>query len=188
MNEETVRNTVDLLTRSARLKHLPRTGWLLRGVSAPESVAAHSHGVAIFVLVLLDVIDETLDRGRALAMAALHDLPEAVVGDIPAPATRFLPAGAKTAAEAAILGEMTAGTASAASWAALWAEYAAGQSAEAKLVHDADQLDKFLQALTYRRAGHRDVDDFWSLMDAHSWAYAASRELLELIHERAREG
>jgi len=187
MSEETVRNTVDLLMRSARLKHLPRTGWLLRGVGAPESVAAHSHGVAVFVLVLLDLVDEPLDRGRALAMAALHDLPEAVVGDIPAPATRFLPAGAKSAAEASILGEMTAGTASAASWTAIWSEYAAGESAEAKLVHDADQLDKFLQVLAYRRSGHRDVDDFWTLADAHSWAYAASRELLGTIRERARE-
>ncbi|MBU0742067.1 HD domain-containing protein [bacterium] len=185
MTEGTLRRVVDLLTRSARLKHLPRTGWLLRGVEAPESIAAHSHGVALIVLILLDLVDEPLDRGRALAMAVLHDLPEAVMGDMPAPASRYLPAGAKQAAEASILRELVEGTRSAERWEETWREYAAAETAEAKLVHDADQLDKFLQVLIYHRSGHRDVAEFWSLMDAHPWSCRASRELLSAIHDRA---
>ena len=184
MPDDTTVRTLDLLIRSARLKSLPRTGWLLRGVEAPECIAAHSHGVALIALILLDLVDEPLDRGRILAMAVLHDLPEAVMGDMPTPASRYLPEGAKQAAEASIFLEMVEGTGSAESWEALWREYATAQTAEAKLVHDADQLDKFLQVMIYQRSGHHDVAEFWTLMDTHPWSCRASRDLLSAIYER----
>ena len=67
------------LIETMRLKELPRAGWVRVGVSQPESVAAHSWGVAWLVLTLCPT---NLDRGRALAIAVLHDLAEVRVGDI----------------------------------------------------------------------------------------------------------
>jgi putative hydrolase of HD superfamily len=173
--------TRDLLLRAARLKDLPRTGWLLRGVGRPESVAAHGYGTTLATLLLLDLVDAPLDRERALALAVLHDLPEAALGDVPTPAARHLPPGAKAAAEASLLDEMTAGTPVAASWRALWAEFDAGVTPEARLVRDADKLDLFLQALLYERAGNRDVGEFWERVDRYDWSYPASRRLLATI-------
>jgi putative hydrolase of HD superfamily len=175
--------TRDLLLRAARLKDLPRTGWLLRGVGHPESVAAHSHGTALLTLLLLDLVDEPVDRERALAMAVLHDLPEAELGDVPTPAARHLPPGAKQAAEAALLTEMTEGTPVAASWRDLWHEYAAAETPAARLVRDADKLDMFLQVVIYERSGHRDVAEFWERVDRYDWSYPASRQLLAALRE-----
>lgn len=83
------------------LKHLPRTGWL-RTIQNPETVAAHSFRVAILAMlapvcwspdvsvsVSLSVIDWpyqenlSLDRGKCIQMALVHDLAESVIGDIP---------------------------------------------------------------------------------------------------------
>lgn len=174
----------DLLLDTARLKDLPRTGWLLRGVAGPESVAAHSYGTTLTTLLLLDLVDEPLDRERALALAVLHDLPEARLGDVPTPAARHLPPGAKAAAEASLLDEMTEGTPVAANWRALWAEFEAGVTPEARLVRDADKLDLFLQALLYERAGNRETGSFWERVDGYPWSFAASRSLLAAIRAR----
>jgi len=185
MDKDRLGGTLELLIHNARLKYLPRTGWLMRGVSNPESIAAHSQGVSFVTLLLLDLIDPPLDRERALSMAVLHDLPEAVMGDIPTPATRYFPEGAKADAETAIFDEITTGTHSADRWGALWREFSAAETPEAKLVHDADKLDMFLQAMLYQRSGHGEVAKFWNRMDAYPWTYPASRKLLALMYELA---
>ena len=41
-----------MLLQANRLKTTPRTGWAMRGVPRPESVADHSHGTALVALVL----------------------------------------------------------------------------------------------------------------------------------------
>lgn len=184
MNREDLANLVDLLLTAARLKRLPRTGWLMRGVDGPETVAAHCHGTALLTLVLLELVEAPLDHARALAMAVLHDLPEAHTGDIPTPAARHLPAGAKSDAESHILADMLRETPVAPAWTDLWREYAAAETPEARLVRDADKLDMFLQAVIYRRSGHRDVEEFWARADAYPWTYPASRTLLAALSER----
>jgi putative hydrolase of HD superfamily len=44
---------------------------------------------------------------------------------------------------------------------ALWDEYAAGSSAEARLVKGIDRLETLAQALAYERAGNRNLGEFW---------------------------
>ncbi|HMV69905.1 MAG TPA: HD domain-containing protein, partial [Myxococcota bacterium] len=70
---------LEALVACLDLKALPRAGWVRRGVEAPESVAAHSWGVAWLVLALAP---PEIDRGRALTYAVLHDLAEVRTGDI----------------------------------------------------------------------------------------------------------
>ena len=82
---------IALLIETTVLKRLPRTGWLLRGVPDAESIADHSFGTAFVVLALADVLNASgtlpapLDAGKALAIAVLHDLPEARLTDLPGP-------------------------------------------------------------------------------------------------------
>ncbi len=63
-----------------RLKEIPRTGWLDRGIPdiETESVADHSFGVALLVWLLAP---DDLDRTRMIELALVHDLAEAFVGD-----------------------------------------------------------------------------------------------------------
>lgn len=154
---------IELLMHGNQLKRTARTGWGQRGVPSPENVAAHSYGVVYTALILAEAIEEPVDLAVVLAMAALHDLPEGLTTDIPSPAWRYLPEGAKAAAEgqamAQILGDAPFGS----RLLALWAALRQNETAEAQLVHDADKLDQSLQALIYeQQTGNRQLGEFWA--------------------------
>ncbi|HET7036272.1 MAG TPA: HD domain-containing protein [Thermomicrobiaceae bacterium] len=163
---------IDLLGYAGALKRLPRGGWVQIGVAAPESVADHSYRVALLTLLLASG-DARLDLTRALILALVHDLPEAIAGDrtpfdealaagvgdrdrdalIQGPPA-FSPAAAraKQAAEAAALRRITAGLPEplAALIGDAWQEYEADATPEARLVHQADKLEALLQGFEYR--------------------------------------
>lgn len=131
------------LLEVAALKALPRAGWVRQGVPAPESVAAHSFGVAWLAALLCP---PELDRLRVLEIALLHDVPEVRAGDITPHdgVGRAEKRRLEAAAAAGLLGGLPRALAA-------WAEYDAGQSPEARFVHELDKLDMGLQALVYAR-------------------------------------
>ena len=69
----------DQLLDYLALKQLPRTGWVRSNVENPESVAAHSWGMAILALRLAP---KDVDLTKVLSMCLVHDLPEVKVGDL----------------------------------------------------------------------------------------------------------
>ena len=134
------------------LKHLPRAGWIRAGIDAPESVGAHSWGVAWLVM---NLCPEGLDTERALKLALVHDLPEVIVGDI-TPHDGITKATKRSmeqvAAETLFSGRPDLET--------LWQEYEAGETAESKFVKECDALDMALQAVRYHRDTGVDTDEF----------------------------
>ncbi len=153
---------LNTLLHGNQLKRTARTGWVQRGVPHAENVAAHSFGVVFVALVLAQVVEEPLDLGRLLAIAALHDLPEALTTDIPTPAWRYLPPGIKTEVERGAMQEMLGETEFSSALMDLWEELHAAQTPEAKLAHDADKLEMFLQAMVYKKqTGNRQLEEFW---------------------------
>ena len=176
---------VDLLWKANRLKTVPRTGWAQKGVAAPETVAAHSHGVALVALLLLEMVDTPCDRSDVLAMAVLHDLPESVTGDMPRGASRLLPAGVKRDA----LSELVRGLACGDEWRTWQEQYMGNDTPEARLVKDADKLDLLLQSLFYERAtGNRELDDYWDSVPDAALHFAASRDLAAALRARRPDG
>lgn len=134
-----------LLRVALQLKHLDRAGWKRVGVAAPESVAAHSFGVALAALLHCP---PDLNREKVLIMALLHDLAEALVGDI-TPHDGVSPEEKhqrEQAAMTALLGEHPA-------LLAIWEEAEARQSPEARFLKDMDLLDLALTAAFYTSAG-----------------------------------
>ena len=69
----------DNLLEMLELKQLSRTGWVRSGVENPESVAAHSWGMAVLALRLAP---KELDTEKILSLCLVHDLPEVRVGDL----------------------------------------------------------------------------------------------------------
>ncbi len=184
---------LDLLLQANVLKTTPRTGWHQRWVALPENVAAHSWGTAFVALVLAEMTQAapdpqaggaTIDRGRLLAMAILHDLAEAEVSDIPRTALRYLPAAAKHAAEAQALAAMLDGLPLAGAWTALRDDYEREESLEARLVRDADRLEFLLQAWVYRTTGNLQLDDVRAAYRDRRLATPAAQTLLASILRR----
>ncbi|MGC8838575.1 MAG: HD domain-containing protein [Anaerolineae bacterium] len=175
---------LDLLLASNRLKALKRQGWSQRGVLMPESIAEHSHQVALVARLLLDRCDAALDREKVLTIAILHDLAEALLTDIPEPALRHLGREAKRQAEESALRELLAGLPRAEEYVAWWREFEEDSTPEGRLVRDADRLELIVQAYAYEQAGHRGLDEFWEAMAANTWYYPESETLFVRLSAR----
>ncbi len=144
-----------LLSEAIGLKDVARAGWLRVGVGAPESVAAHAWGVAWLVLALCP---PGVDRGRALAIAVLHDLAEVRVGDLTPHDP--VPREEKRAREAAAMEDLLRPLPNAAELLALWDEYESGSTPEGRLVKACDRLDMALQARRYAEGEGADPRGF----------------------------
>jgi len=133
---------------AAVLKRLRRTGWVDRGVRDPETVASHSYAVALLSILLAEA--RGLDVAEAARMALLHDLPEAVVGDL-TPEMKAGDPGWEMREEEVVeeLLEALPGKV-AERWRAAWRRLKGGRTPEARLVKSVDKLEMGLQAALYR--------------------------------------
>ena len=186
--KQTMRTLAALLDLLA-LDRLPRTGWLQAGVPAPESVAAHSLGTCLLALTLGPAVVPELDVDRAVALAAVHDAPEAWLGDMPRRGAEHLPPGAKRAAEAAIADELLGALSAAAR--ERFREYQAGATREARFAGLCNHLHLGLRLLGYARAGQRGLEGFaegLEGLDCREFAPCAElqRELLAALRTALR--
>lgn len=149
---------LDTLLEAQILDRVPRIGYSLRGVADGESVTEHSWHVAFLVWALAPRIPE-VNAARALEMALMHDLAELRIGDLPRVASHYFPAGAKQAAETAAMADLLAPLGEEA--AALFADYEAGESPEARLVKACDKLQLMLKVTVYERWGAGGLGEFW---------------------------
>lgn len=141
-----------LLKEVNKLKHIKRRGWVLRNIAEPESVADHSYRTALISMFLSD--QEGLDTEKVMKMALLHDIQEAVVGDITPVDAEYKD---KDEIELQAIKKMLADYPQ---YIKVWEEFNAMSSPEAKLVCDADKIEMLLQAQEYEELGY-EVSDFW---------------------------
>lgn len=175
MPDESPAQLERLFAHLAELKRLPRTGWLDRGVPAnqTESVADHSL-LTTLIAWICATSDPELDAGRVLKLALVHDLTEAIFGDLPPYDRKDVPVDdpealraffsvrhlrspedtiAKREAECRAAGEMLAmmPPIARAQIDSLLAEYEAQETPEARFVKQVDRLEAFLQSRAYAR-------------------------------------
>lgn len=179
-----MQDTLEALLKLVALDDLPRTGWIQHGISDPESVAGHVLGVAHLALALAPRVDPPLDVDRVVALAVVHDASEALTGDLPKPASRLLPPGAKAQAEAAASRELFEPCHPVAL--ARCEEYEAGETREARFAKLCDRLQLGVRLLAYKRAGFAGLEDFvetLTALDCGEFAAAEQfrRALLESI-------
>ena len=129
------------------LKEIARTGWVRNDVNNPESVAAHSWGMAVLALRLTP---KELNLERVLSLCLVHDLPEVRIGDL----TPHDDTSNKAELEHKAMSDM------APQWLSLLEEYEAGETAEAKFVKQIDKLDMGLQAILYQTKQDITLEEF----------------------------
>ena len=133
---------IAFLQQAEKLKATRRSGWTSTG--EPETVAAHTWRLCLMAMVLSDRFPE-VNVDRVIRMLVIHDLGEAIHGDIPAP--QQAAAGSKAADERRdllqLLEPLPAGTRE--SIVQLWDEYEACETLEAKLAKGLDKLETIMQ-------------------------------------------
>ncbi|MFD1563675.1 HD family hydrolase [Haloarchaeobius amylolyticus] len=152
---------ITALLEALELKDELRTGWVLRGIDTPESVAAHTWGVATLCLLYADQAEADIDRDRAVAMALVHDLAEARTGDIPTRADdehQVAAAEGKAVRERAAISDLLEPFDDR-DVQSLWEAYEARETPTAQFVKDMDLIDNCLQALKYERDDRYDDTD-----------------------------
>jgi putative hydrolase of HD superfamily len=148
MNETRLAGILDFLRAAERLKTTTRSAWTSAGRA--ESVAEHTWRLCLMAMVLAPDFPE-IDLAKLMKICVIHDLGEAIGGDVPAPeqARRAATGGwpGKAADERRDLLKLLAPLPEVlrVEISALWDEYEAATSAEAKLAKALDKLETILQ-------------------------------------------
>ncbi|OVA06447.1 HD/PDEase domain [Macleaya cordata] len=153
-------SAIDFLTLCHRLKTTKRKGWVNHGIKGPESIADHMYRMALMALIAGDL--PGVNRERCIKIAIVHDIAEAIVGDITP--SDGIPKAEKSRREQAALNEMCdvlGGGLRAEEIQELWAEYENNSSIEANLVKDFDKVEMILQALEYEMEHGKVLDEFF---------------------------
>ena len=142
MTPDELDGVLDFLRAAERLKTVRRSAWTSAG--APESVAEHTWRLALMALVLYGRAPG-VDLARLLAMCLVHDLGEAIGGDVPAPAQAGSPGKSDRERADLLLLVGPLPEAVRGDVIALWDEYEAARSPEARLAKGLDKLETILQ-------------------------------------------
>src|SRR5687767_7156460 len=134
---------LDFLRATEALKTAARSGWTSAG--QPESVAEHTWRLCLMALVFHSAFPD-VDFARLIRICIIHDLGEAVSGDVPAP-EQARRGGSKADAERRDLVHLLASLPPhlREEITELWDEYEAARSAEARLAKALDKLETILQ-------------------------------------------
>jgi putative hydrolase of HD superfamily len=159
------------------LEDLPRTGWIQHGIPDPERIAGHILGAQYLAISLSERVQPGLDLGRVLELLLVHDAPEALLGDWPRSASRLLPPGAKSSAEARAADELLAPLSPQAR--ERFDEYAAASTREARFARLCDRLQLAVRLYGYCLRGRRGLEDFeLGLRSLDASEFAPAEELL----------
>ncbi len=142
MNNNYLLGILDFIKQAELLKNTLRSGITSSG--RPESTAEHSWRLCLLAMTLEGYYPQ-LDIARLLKICIIHDLGEAVNGDIPAIAQQ--PGTAKSSQERHDLSLLlkTLAQAQQEEFLALWDEYETAASPEAKLAKALDKIETLLQ-------------------------------------------
>lgn len=183
---------VSLFHLAEKLKLEKRRGWLDRGVERPESVSDHSFRLALMAMLFAE--RQGLDSCKAAKMALIHDLPEAICGDV---ATRIseelqkIPDKEKEEREEnamqEILGMLQGNTREEIQ--SLWKEFSERKTKEARLVYELDRLEAIFQATEYEKRKNFEVSlqEFYDYMNGRLKNNELKQVFEMLMKERGKK-
>ena len=180
MRTDELEGVLTFLRAAERLKTVTRSGWTSAGDR--ESVAEHTWRLCLMAMLLYGEAPG-IDLSRLLRMCLIHDLGEAIGGDVPAPEQS--PETGKAARERADLLELTVSLPSALGReiVELWDEYEAAATPEARLAKGLDKLETILQ----HTQGSNPADFDYAFNLAYGQRYTAADPVLAALRARLDE-
>jgi putative hydrolase of HD superfamily len=143
-----MKRIADLLFEARMLKEIPRSGFQFLGAGR-ESVAEHVYATA-FTAYVMTQLNPDVDALKLISMCLVHDLAEARIGDLNSVHKAYVHPDEPRAVADAI-----AGLPFGVQLKALIDEYNAGESPEARLARDADQISLILELKDLDEIGYR---------------------------------
>jgi putative hydrolase of HD superfamily len=182
-----------------RLKTTKRAGWLRFGISDGESISDHMYRMSILTMMAPASISSKIDILKCCRMALIHDMAEAIVGDI-TPVDN-IPKEEKSRREAEtmdyictnLLGKFNGGL-NGKDIRAIWQEYEDSKTAESHFVHDIDKIELLLQMVQYERSHNceKDLAEFTWVYDSirgeevQGWAKQVFRERKQMWQDAGK--
>jgi len=187
MRADEIEGVLAFLRAAERLKTVVRSGWTSAGES--ESVAEHTWRLCLMAMLLYGHAPG-IDLARLLKMCLIHDLGEALRGDVPAPAQ--LSGGNKADQERGDLLELIEPLPPAMRLEIvdLWDDYEAAASPEGKVAKGLDKLETILQHTQGKNPPDFDYEfnlDYGQRYTAADPLLAAVRALLDQETARRSE-
>jgi len=155
-------NTIfDFADEMEILQRLQRTGFVMSGVTNPQTVGEHSFGVSLWVMLLVERIKTKgkIDIAKVLKMATLHETAETRISDIPMPGRKYL--GDKNVSDAERKATKEIFKNFPKEWQAIWAEFEDAKTLEARIVKAADKLEMMHKILCYEKHQNGTFKKFW---------------------------
>jgi putative hydrolase of HD superfamily len=181
MTDSSLQNINKFLEITGILKRIQRSGWVEVGVNQPESVADHSFRTAVLCMLYADI--EDLDPLKLLRMALIHDLPEAVIGDLmPSQKTSQTKEKEKKAIHK-MLGFLPKPLME--KYLEVWNEYEEGKTREAKAVRQLEKIEMALQAKEYENSGSEKSLERFIKSAKESTVWPELKKLLSCILEES---
>jgi putative hydrolases of HD superfamily len=184
-------SNIEFLRIVGKLKHILRTGWVNSEVKNCETIASHMYRMGILSMMVPE--EYKLDKNKCLKMSLVHDIAEAIVGDI----TPFdgvsnedkynlennaMNKLSKLLEEGKVCKEFSDEMVS------LWHEYEENETNEAKFVKDIDKFDMILQADDYEIEQDKKLDSFFkNIKFTHPFIIDLSDQLNKERNERLKK-
>ena len=194
MDDSRIAAILDFLALADRLKHVLRRGCTrdpATGALRQENSAEHCWNVALVAMLLHREMADPPDLGHVLAMIAAHDLVEVEAGDTFAydEQHKLSQAAREQAAADIVFGALPPDLG--ARMRALWEEFEAGETSEARFAMACDRTQGFLQGVIggqhWRDAGVTEVQTHGRMAPARAAAPAFDL-FIEAMYLRARAG
>jgi putative hydrolases of HD superfamily len=144
-------NIANLLFEARMLKEIPRSGFQFLGAGT-ESIAEHVYMVT-FIAFVMAKLSPDVNLGKILSMCLLHDLPEARIGDLNAVQKKYV-----RAREEEAISDMAAPLPFGEEMTDLIATFNQGETKEARLARDADQIAFILELKALVDIGYKTPD------------------------------
>nr|WP_294914645.1 HD domain-containing protein [uncultured Neokomagataea sp.] len=143
ISQHSIEKRLTFLREASRLKDVLRRAYTLNGL--PESTAAHSWGLCLMVMTFADQLPPEINLTKLFKLCILHDLGEAIHGDIPA--TSLTASATKSTQERTDLLTVmeTLPDDLKSEFLSLWDDYENAISPEAKLAKAFDKLETISQ-------------------------------------------
>jgi putative hydrolase of HD superfamily len=176
MNDTELAGILEFLRAAESLKQTTRTSWTSSGQQ--ETVAAHTWRLCLMCVLFAREFPD-VDVAKLLKICIIHDLGEAVSGDISAKLQAGMPSKAEQ--ERADLLQLAAPLPAALreEIVGLWDEYEAAASREAKLAKALDKLETIMQ----HNQGRNPPDFDYRFNLGYGRQYTAGDPLIEALRE-----